>query len=406
MSVHAPKAPPLDASARERPLAGLRVLELGQLLAGPFAGTMLGYFGADVIKVEPPGGDPLRTWRGMAGDTSVWWRSLSRNKRCMVLDLRQEQGRALARELALGSDVLLENFRPGTMEGWGLGPDTLRAMHPGLIYVRISGFGQTGPYRSRAGLASVCEATAGLRYITGPAEGPSVRSNISLGDSLGGLHATIGLLLALLVKERTGQGQVVDVALTESVLNVMEAIMPEYHALGIVRQPSGATITGVVPSNVYPCADGRVVVLGANTGSLFRRLVLAMGRQDLADDASLLDNRARVARSAEIDEAIAAWTGSLPSNAVVETLAAQGVPCGPVHDAAGVAADPHFTARGLWESVGQDTLPALAPKLEGTPGRTDWAGPALGAHTDEVLRERLRLDPDAIAALRRSGIVA
>lgn len=400
-------APSLETSTPvERPLAGLRVLELGQLLAGPFAGTMLGYFGADVIKVEPPGGDPLRTWRGMSGDTSVWWRSLSRNKRCVVLDLRREEGRALARQLALGCDVLIENFRPGTMEAWGLGPEVLRAAHPGLIYVRVSGFGQTGPYRGRAGLASVCEATAGLRFITGSADGPSVRSNISLGDSLGGLHATIGLLLALLVKERTGQGQVVDVALTESVLNVMEAVMPEYHALGIVRQPSGATITGVVPSNVYPCADDRVVVLGANTTSLFRRLMAAISRLDLAEDASLMDNRTRVARSAEIDEAISAWTRLHPSSVVVDTLAAAGVPCGPVNDAAGIAADPHFAERGLWESVDDAVLPALAPKLAATPGRTDWAGPPLGAHTDEVLRERLKLDVEAITALRAAGVIS
>lgn len=392
-----------------RPLDGLRVLELGQLLAGPFAGTMLGYFGADVIKVEPPGGDPIRAWRGMDGDTSVWWRSLSRNKRCVAIDLRAEEGRGLVRRLAESSDVLIENFRPGTMEKWGLGPDELTASNPGLVFVRVSGFGQTGPYRDRAGFASVCEAMGGLRHITGTPGQDPVRTNLSLGDTLGGLHAMIGLLLALVHRTRTGRGQVVDVALTESVLNVMESMLPEYHALGIVRGPSGPTITGVVPSNAYRCRDGHSIVVGANTDGLFTKLMQVVGRADFGADPSLATNRGRVHRVGEIDDAIGAWTAGRAHRDAIDTLVAAGIPAGPVNDAADIAEDPHFRARGLWE-VGADdgktfTLPSIAPKLGATPGRTEWAGPSIGAHTSQVLRERLSLDDAALEDLRLRSIV-
>lgn len=397
------------AHGRPRPLDGVRVLELGQLLAGPFAGAMLAYFGADVVKVEPLTGDPIRTWRGMDGDTSLWWRSLARNKRCVALDLHEPKGQALVRRLALESDVLVENFRPGTLERWGLGPDALRALAPSLVIARVSGFGQTGPYRERAGFASVCEAMAGLRHITGVPGEPPVRSNLSLGDTLGGLHALIGVLLALLHRERTGQGQVVDVALTESVLNVMESMLPELRALGTVRGPSGGTITGVVPSNAYPCSDGRAVVIGANTDRLFVALMRRIGRDDLAAAPELASNRGRVEHVGRIDEAIGAWTSGRPSAEVARELEAAGVPAGAVYDAADIAADPHYVARGLWETAHAEgrafDLPAMAPRLEATPGRSAWAGPAIGAHTDEVLRERLGLDADAICALRDRRIV-
>lgn len=402
-------APPTDEPSRPRPLDGVKVLELGQLIAGPFAGTMLAYFGAEVVKFEPLAGDPIRTWRGMDGDTSVWWRSLSRNKRCVALDLHAEAGQALARRLALDSDVVVENFRPGTLERWGLGPEALLESKPSLVIARVSGFGQTGPYRERAGFAAVCEAMSGLRHITGTPGEPPVRSNLSLGDTLGGLHGVIGILLALLHRDRTGQGQIVDVALTESVLNVMESVLPEVRALGIVRQPSGGALTGVVPSNAYLCKDGRSVVIGANTDRLFAALMRVAGREDLASDPALASNPGRVEQVERIDAAIASWTGSRASDEVVLALSAAGIPAGPIYDAAAVAADPHFQERGLWEVATAEgrafELPALAPKLTTTPGRTEWAGPALGAHTDEVLRERLGLDAAAILELRGRGVI-
>ncbi|NUP06805.1 MAG: CoA transferase [Polyangiaceae bacterium] len=393
----------------ERPLDGLKVLELGQLLAGPFAGTMLAYFGADVIKVEPPSGDPIRTWRGMDGDTSVWWRSLARNKRCIAVDLRTDEGRGLVRDLAKKTDVLVENFRPTTLESWGLGPEALLAENPRLVFVRVSGFGQTGPYRQRPGFASVCEAAAGLRHITGMPGQPAVRTNLSLGDTLGGLHAMIGVLLALLHREKSGRGQVVDVALTESILNVMESVLPEYRSLGIVRGPSGPTITGVVPSNAYVCSDGHHVVVGANTDGLFRKLMTLVGRADLAAEADLATNRGRVLRAQEIDAAVCAWTANRPVTDAVATLLDAGIPAGAVNDAAAIADDPHFVARGLWEPADAEgrtfELPSIAPKLLDTPGRTQWAGPEIGAHTGDVLASVLGMNGSSIEDLKRRGIV-
>src|SRR5688572_35073 len=277
---------------REPPLRGLRVLELGQILAGPFAGAILGYFGADVVKVEPPGrGDPIRGWRLLdESGTSYWWRSLARNKRCVTLDLAAGEGQAIARRLAARADVLIENFKPGTMERWGLGPDALRGENPALIYARGSGFGQTGPYSSRPGYASVCEAFGGLRHLTGVPGEPTVRANLSLGDSLAGLHAALGILLALEARRRDGGGQVVDVTIYESVFNVLEAVVPEYVGTGAVRGPSGTTISGIVPSNAYPTADGREVVIGANNSANFARLMREIGRDDLASDPALAAN--------------------------------------------------------------------------------------------------------------------
>ncbi len=395
-----------------RPLDGVRVLELGQLLAGPFAGCILGYFGAEVIKVEPPGaGDPLRGWRVLQRGTSLWWRSLARNKKCISLNLRESRGRSLARRLADEADVLIENFRPGTMEKWGLGPDELKRTNPRLVYARISGYGQTGPYASRPGFASVCEGIGGLRHLNGFPGAPPVRTNLSLGDSLSGLHAALGILLALI--ERDGdapsEGQVVDVALFESVFNLLEGVVPEYDGAGVVRGPSGSTVTGIVPTNTYRCEDGKYVVIGGNADSIFVRLMTAAGRADLAHDPRLADNAGRVEHEEEIDRAISAWTATLESDEVVERLAAEAVPAGPIYSVADMARDPHFQARGLFESVEIDgkplQVPAITPRLSATPGRTDWPGPEVGAHTEEILGERLGLSRAEIETLRREGIV-
>jgi crotonobetainyl-CoA:carnitine CoA-transferase CaiB-like acyl-CoA transferase len=395
-----------------RPLDGVRVLEAGQLMAGPFAGTLLAYFGADVIKVEPPdGGDPVRTWRVLDEGTSLWWRSLGRNKRCVSLDLRQAEGRALFRRLAAVSDVLLENFRPGRMEAWGLAPADLGSENPGLVYARVSGFGQTGPYASRRGFASVCEAMGGLRHVTGhPGEVP-VRSNLSLGDTLAAMQTAFGVVLALLHRERSPRhkGQTIDVALVEAVYGVMEAAVSEYDRRGVVREPSGTTITGVVPTDAYPCADGRRVVIGGNGDSIFRRLMQTAGRDDLAGDPRVATNAGRVAHRAEVDEAIAAWTRTLASDEVLRRLEAAGVPAGPVYSVADMLGDPHFRARGLFEEVevgGRPlVLPALGPRLEGTPGRTEWPGGEVGSHDREVYQGLLGLTDDELEGLACRGVI-
>ncbi len=399
------------ASPSPRPLEGLRVLELGQLLAGPFAGCLLGYFGADVIKVESLSGDPLRGWRELEDGTSLWWRSLSRNKRCIALDLHREEAREIVRELLLTSDILLENFRPGTMEAWGLGPEVVTELAPRVVYARVSGFGQTGPDRERPGFASVCEAVAGLRYITGhPGELP-VRPNLSLGDSLGGLHAMLGVLLALRARDLTGRGQVVDIALTESIFNVLESTLIEADR-GVTRQPSGVTITGVVPSSAYRCsAEGghrEPIVIGANTDKLFAVLMALIERPDLAADPSLASNPGRVLRASEIDQAIEAWTSVRTAAEAVSALAAAGIPAGRIQDAAQVLQDPQVRARGTMEAVaypkGELRLPKLAPLLSETPGRSDFAGPELGAHTREVLLE-LGLGETQLAELFASQVI-
>ncbi len=407
------------AEAASKPLSGIRVLEMGQLIAGPFAGCVLAYFGAEVIKVEPPGtGDPLRNWRELKDGTSLWWRAMGRNKKCVTLNLREPRGREIARALALRSDVLIENFRPGTMEKWGLGPDALRAETPGLVYTRVSGYGQTGPFAAKPGFASVCEGFGGLRYINGFPGKPPVRPNLSLGDTLAALHAVIGVLLALMHRNRIdgsaigagrGAGQVVDVAIYESVYNVLEAMVPEYDGAGIVREPSGSTLTGIVPTNTYPCADGRYVIIGGNGDSIFRRLMRAAGRDDLAGDPRLADNAGRVAHQGEVDNAIAEWTGTLDSGRVLEVLDDAGVPAGPIYSVADMMEDPQYNARGLFEAVevGGEPLkiPALAPKLGDTPGATRWPGPEIGAHNREVFMNTLGLDEDELRSLASAGIV-
>lgn len=399
-----------STSTGARPLDGVRVLELGQLLAGPFASALLGYFGAEVIKVEPPRqGDPIRTWRVMDGDTSCWWHSVARNKKCITLDLRTEQGRRLARRLALKSDVLVENFRPGTLEKWGLGPAELRRENPRLICARISGYGQTGPMASEPGYASVCEGFGGLRYVNGvPGERP-VRANLSLGDSLTGLHAALGVLLALLQRQKTGHGQDVDLGIFEAVYNLMEAVVPEYDRRGVVREPSGSTITGIVPTNTYRCADGNYVIIGGNGDSIFRRLMHAAGRPDLAEDPELRHNEGRVAREGEIDDALAQWTADLEAEQVLKALSEANVPAGPIYSVADMVADPQYQARGLFEEHEVNgrpmKIPAIVPRLTETPGRTDWTGPRLGEHNREIFTGVLGLPEEEIRSLVASGVI-
>jgi crotonobetainyl-CoA:carnitine CoA-transferase CaiB-like acyl-CoA transferase len=393
-----------------RPLEGLRVVELGQLLAGPFTGTILAYFGAEVIKVEPPGGDPIRGWREVKGGTSLWYRSLGRNKKSVTLDLKSERGRALALSLLDGADVLVENFRPGAMEKWGMGPDVVKARNPKLIYARISGYGQTGPYASKPGYASVTEGFGGFRYLNGePGEAP-VRPNISLGDTLSAIHAALGIALAIIQRQRSGEGQTIDVALYESVFNLLEAVVPEFDGAGLVREPAGTTLTGIVPTNTYRCADGRYVIIGGNGDSIFKRLMVVAGRPDMAEDPALADNAGRVRQEAAIDAALAEWCARLPAAAVIEQLEAARVPVGPIYSVADMVADPHFQARGLFETVEVDgeplKIPAILPRLETTPGRTDWPGGAVGSHNEEILGGLLGLGSEELAALRADGVIA
>ena len=402
----------MDTTKGQRPLDGYRVLEMGQLLAGPFAASVLGYFGAEVIKIEPPGaGDPIRTWRVMKDGVSLWWHSLGRNKKSVTLDLRNPRGRAIARELALKSDVLIENFRPGTLEKWGLGPADLWPENPGLIYGRISGYGQNGPYASKPGFASVCEGVGGFRYVNGfPGDAP-VRPNLSIGDTLAGIHCVIGVLLACIQRSRDPQkrGQVIDAALYESVFNLMEGVVPEYSGAGVVREPSGSTLTGIVPTNTYRCSDGKFVIIGGNGDSIYKRLMQAIDRPDLGDDPRMADNAGRVVHEKELDQAIGTWTGSLTAAKVLDVLGKADVPSGPIFSVADMFTDPHFNARGLFEEVqvnGQPLkIPAMMPFLSDTPGRTDWPGPAVGAHNAEVLGDLLGYGPEEITTLSRDGVI-
>ncbi len=395
-----------------KPLQGLLVLELGQLLAGPFTGSLLGYFGAEVIKIEPPAGDPIRGWRELdANGTSYWWRSLGRNKKCITIDLNTPDGRALARRLADRSDVLIENFSPGVMERWGLAPTDLKQSNPRLVYARISGYGQDGPYASKPGFASVCEGISGFRYVNGyPGDAP-VRPNLSIGDTIAALHAALGIMMALRARDAlpdTG-GQVVDVALYESMFNLMEAVVPEFSGAGVVREPSGTTVTGIVPTNTYRCADGRHVVIGGNGDSIFRRLMEGIGRADLAADAGLAHNAGRVAREAEIDAVLGEWCAARSVAAVLSVMEQQRVPAGPIYSVREMFEDPHFRARGLFERVEIDgrelEIPALFPRLAETPGATEWAGAGIGSHTEEVLRAVLGLEQEEISALRAAAVI-
>jgi len=402
---------PAGSPIPEGALRGVRVVEMGQLIAGPFAGKTLGEFGADVIKIEAPGeGDPLRNWRMLKDGTSVWWQVQSRNKRSIALDLRSEEGQAIARKLIAEADVLVENFRPGTLEGWGLGYEALSALNPGLVMLRISGYGQTGPYRDLPGFGAIGEAMGGLRHLTGEPGRVPVRCGISIGDTLAALHGTIGVLTALYHRKvNGGKGQAIDVALHESVFNVMESLLPEYSAFGAVREAAGSALPGIAPSNAYRCTDGFVLVAG-NGDSIFKRLMQAIGRPDLGARADLANNAGRVASVIELDDAIGAWTSQRTVADVLDVLGQARVPAGKVYNAKDIAEDPHYRARDM--ILKQQTrdgyeleVPGVVPKLLGTPGTVRTSAPGLGDDTDAVLAE-LGFSSDDIAGLRSRKVVA
>jgi formyl-CoA transferase len=382
--------------AASGPLAGIRVLELGNFVAAPTAGRLFAEFGAEVIKVELPRvGDEVRSWRLVRGDTSMMWRAIARNKKSVTIDLRTPEGADLVRRLVEQVDVVVENYRPGKLESWGLGPDALRERNPQLIIVRISGYGQTGPYRDRAGFGSVAESMGGIRYVTGYDDRPPTRMNISIGDTLAGMYGVIGALMALLARERgrTTRGETVDVALTEAVFSVMESMVPDYSAYGVVRERTGNLITGVAPSGTYPCADGGWIVIGGNSDGIFRRFMHAIGRSDLAEDPRLRDNPGRAANGLELNEAISSWTRTQTVDEAMEVMVAAHVPAGPIYSVADLVTDPHFQARDMFlerevrveDTEEAVTFPGVVPKLEQMPGEMRWPGPDLGAHTAEVL---------------------
>ena len=392
-------------------LAGVRVIEMGQLIAGPFAGKTLGEFGADVIKIEPPGaGDPLRNWRLIKNGTSVWWQVSSRNKRSLALDLRAKEGQDIARRLIAEADVLIENFRPGTLEGWGLGWDELSKLNPGLVMLRISGYGQTGPNRDMPGFGAIGEAMGGLRHLTGEPGRVPVRVGVSIGDTLAALHGTIGVLMALYHRKvNGGAGQVIDVALNEAVFNVMESLIPEYSAFGAVREAAGSALPGIAPSNAYKCSDGYVLIAG-NGDSIFKRLMETIGRNDLGNASDLANNAGRVKRVAELDVAIEQWTQKRTVADVLAALAAARVPVGKVYTAKDIHEDPHYRARDM--ILRQETrdgyvldVPGVVPKLSATPGTVRSSAPHLGDDSDGVLAEMGFSNAD-IAALRGKGVVA
>ncbi len=398
-------------AAPSGPLKGLKVIELGQLIAGPFAAKTLADFGADVIKIEPPdGGDPLRQWRLLKDGTSVWWQVQSRNKRSVALDLKTPEAQDVVRQLASQADVLIENFRPGAMEGWGLGPDVLMALNPRLIMLRISGYGQSGPYRDRPGFGVVAEAMSGLRHLTAEPGRVPVRVGVSIGDTLASLHGVIGILMALHHRHLSGQGQVIDVALYEAVFNCMESLLPEYSAFGAVRGPAGSALPGIAPTNAYRCRDDGYALVAGNGDSIFKRLMTCIGRTDLAEDPALAKNAGRVQRVEEIDAAIGQWTAERSVDEVLAALAKAQVPAGKIYTIADIAADAHYAARGMLESItlGDGSplaVPGFVPKLSLTPGGHRRNAPALGQDSDEVLRE-LGLTDAQIEAMRARGILA
>lgn len=389
-----------------KPLKGIKVLEMGQLIAGPFCGQILADFGAEVVKIEPPGqGDPLRQWgRADTNGDTIWWSVIARNKKSMTLDLRDPRAQEIVRRLAGQADILIENFRVGTLERWGLGWDILSEINPRLIMVRITGFGQTGPYAQRAGFASVCEAMGGLRYISGYPDRPPVRTGISLGDSLAGMNGAMGAMMALQYRNKTNRGQVVDASIFESVLGMMEGLIAEYDKGGHIRQRSGSTLPGIAPSNAYPTRDGKEVVIGGNQDNVFQRLCAEMGRPELAEDARYASHRARGENQEELDELVSAWTRQRDADDIVERLAQCGVPAGLAYRAPEMLNDPHFISREAITRVADPRFGDLAmqnvfPRLSESPGGIDHTGPLLGEHTRQVLRDWLGLDDSAIDAM-------
>ena len=388
------------------------MLELGQLIAGPFASKTLADFGAEVIKVESPGeGDPLRKWRMLHKGTSVWWQAQSRNKQSIALDLRVKEGQAIARQLALEADVVIENFRPGTLEKWGLGWEELHQANPKMIMLRISGYGQDGPRRDEPGFAAIGEAMAGLRHITGHPNEIPVRAGVSLGDTIAGLHGALGVLLALYERDaRGGEGQMIDVALYEAVFNLTESLLPEYSAFGAIRQPAGGALPGIAPSNAYRCKDGQYVLIAGNGDSIYKRLMALIGRPDLGEDPTLARNDGRAKRVLEIDAAINAWTGTLSIDEVLKGLVEAQVPSGKIYTAKDISEDPHYHARGVIETVeGADGLkvqvPGIIPKLSQNPGAIRYRAPTLGEHTNQVLNAA-GLTDEQISLLKKSGVLA
>ncbi|TBU71589.1 formyl-CoA transferase [Pseudomonas daroniae] len=398
-------AAPVPAMALE----GIRVIEMGQLIAGPFASKMLGEFGAEVIKIEPPGiGDPLRKWRKIKDGTSLWWHVQSRNKQSLTLNLKEAEGQDIVRRLVAEADILVENFRPGTLEAWGLGWDELSRINPRLIMLRISGYGQTGPYRDLPGFGVIGEAMGGLRHLSGyPGQAP-VRVGVSIGDSLSSLYGVIGVLLALQERARSGQGQQIDVALYESVFAMMESLVPEYDAFGYVREPAGSALPGITPSNSYPCNDGSYVLIAGNGDSIYKRLMNLIGRQDLADDPRLAHNDGRSQHAEMIDVAIGEWTEQRGRDEVIEALKEARVPAGYPYTAADIVSDPHYLARQMIETVqtsaGPLKVPGVLPKLSRTPGRIGEGGPQLGEHSEQVLAG-LGLTDEQVRGLRERGII-
>ena len=393
------------------PLQGVKVIELGTLIAGPFCARLLGEFGAEVIKIEPPGvGDPLRKWRKLHRGTSLWWRIQARNKKSVTLDLKQPEAQEIVRKLVAGADIVVENFRPGAMEKWNLGWDQLARINPGLIMVRLSGFGQTGPYRDRPGFGAIGESMGGLRYVTGYPDRPPVRVGVSIGDSIAALHGVIGALMALRHREvNGGRGQFVDVALYEAVFNMMESVLPEYGMFGLIRERSGASLPGIVPSNTYITRDRKYVVIGANADSIFKRMMKAIGRADLADDPALAHNDGRVARTDEIEKVIGNWVAANDLDRVLEVLERAEVPSGKIYDIADMTKDPHYAARGMildkpLEDGATMKIPGIVPLLSETPAATKWLGPELGAHTEEVLGA-LGYSAEQISVLRKQRVI-
>lgn len=394
-------------------LEGLRVLEMGQLIAGPFASRLLAEFGADVIKVESPTtGDPIRTWRIVENGTSLWWYVQSRNKKSITLDLRQEEGQEIIRRLVKEIDILIENFRPGTMEKWGLSYEELKKINPKLIMLRVSGYGQDGPYRDKPGFGSIGEAMGGLRYITGYPDRPPTRVGISIGDSLSALYAVIGALMAVYHRDvnGTGEGQVIDVALYESVFSLMESVIPEYDRVRVIRERTGSTLPGITPSNTYACADGKYVVIGANGDAIFKRLMNAIGRTDIAEDPRFENNAKRSEHAEYLDGIIEEWTKSMPFNEVIKYLDKARVPAGSIYSVEDILNDPHYQARQMIQDVeveglGNLKMPGIVPKMSATPGSIEWAGPKLGQHTEDVLKENLQLTKEQIEELKDKGII-
>ncbi|MCL6517024.1 CoA transferase [Alicyclobacillus sp.] len=415
-----PSAPAAAASSApftlhdaRRPLEGLRVLELGSLIAGPFAARILADFGAEVIKIEPKSGDPLRTWGRMSPEGwSWWWYAQARNKRLMVVDLHHPEGQAIVRELMAKSDAVIENFRPGTLERWHLGYEDAKRINPGIVYASISGFGQTGPYRDRPGFGNIAESMSGMRYVTGYPDRPPVRVGFAIGDEIAALYTVIGVLMSLLRRERAkdSRGDRVDVALTEAIFSLTEAALTEYLHEGVVQERTGNQLARSAPSNIYPTRDGRWVAIGANTDHIFPRLLRAMERMDLAGDPRFTDNQARVRHEEELDAIISAWTAQYDASELVELLQRHDVPAGPVMSVADIAADPQYQARDMILRVPSDAgnpigMPGVVPKLASHPGRVEWTGGALGRDTERVLREVLGWTPEQVDAARGKGVI-